>query len=131
MKDFIIAQVSRLTPGQRIQFDIQQINSIPSYSHNFTTFRPIDQIMGNIVGSSESIVFWENLEKRTVTFARLTEILRSGLRTYVDPDRREYFTKRPDGYWERNSIPYVSPSRAERMDQEGITEQDLIDTMPE
>jgi hypothetical protein len=104
MKQTLISLVGRLKPGQRIDIAIDTLRQITPYEHNGARFNPVDQILGNIIGAAYEFCAWENWERRSVTFERLKEPLTGGLRTHVDPDRRDYFRKRPDGFYEMNDF---------------------------
>lgn len=92
-------QINRLTPGSALvipQVVLLDVACIPGYT-------PTETLMENIVGSAYSIrTFWDPISGDT-TFMRLFGDPPDGCRTYVSPDRREFFQLRPDGFYERTN----------------------------
>jgi len=100
----VLNAVKSLQPGQRIEFRRHDV--VPqSYILLGVTFEgrsAWDRVLDNICGSAYEYRYWENAESQCVVFERLPKPLDddTGLRSYVEPDRRDRFTLRPDGLYE-------------------------------
>lgn len=103
----IAAEVSRLSPGQRITISrnvLAAIGSSQLLGILGPTWSAVDRILENIVGSSYEFVAREDVMTGDVTFERLQRPLEvSDPRlTYVAPDRRDRF-RREGEYYIRNT----------------------------
>lgn len=102
--DQILKAVKSLQPGQRINFHRHDIvpHSFVLLGFVFEGRSAWDRVLDNICGSAYEYRYWEDAESQCVIFERLPKPLddNSGLRSYVEPDRRDRFTIRPDGLYE-------------------------------
>ena len=96
----IIQEVQRLKPGESINYSRDVLSLLPERYYKFYTFTAIEQIMGNVVGSSYNTIVRDYPMNDYVIFTRLAYKLPEGVQTFVDPDRRDYYIKRPDGFYE-------------------------------
>lgn len=110
----ISREISKLQPGQRLDVDCEVLRRVfppmPLVGFGGPTWTPAERAMENILGSAYEFRFWENRHDGTITFERLKEPLRDGLRTYVSPDRRRHFQQRPDGFYEPIPEPAAPPA---------------------
>lgn len=74
--------VAAMKPGERLEIDRSELMDIPSFEHNGAIFRPVDRILGNIVGSAWTHSFEERFNGNVV-FSRHEE---TEERRYKEPD---------------------------------------------
>lgn len=93
--------VSHLRPGEKCVIHPMELN-FPGYEYNGARFTPADCVLEKIVGSSYEFSWRNHLYNREIQFERLKKPLpsESRLRTYVSPDRLDYFRMRTDGLYE-------------------------------
>lgn len=97
----IVARVSRLKPGEKFTVDKRQIyegwgNGMFEF---LSDFKPPDRVLENVIGSSHTHRYqW--VEGGDVLFQRLHTQLPQDVRSYVSPDRLDWFEKRPDGLYQ-------------------------------
>ena len=108
-------KIAVIEPGQLFTVECHTLESIapamPLTGPDGPMWSPPERIMENIVGSAYTFRFWEDREKGTITFEHLKQPLRDGLRSYVSPDRLEYFTKMPDGFYRPNIRSSATPEK--------------------
>ena len=95
-------------PGQELrvtQRELQRIGESSLLGPLIGEGNTADRVLENIIGSSYEYGYREDLLTRDVVFYRLNRPLEDGRRTYVSPDRREYFERGPDGTYTRNAVP--------------------------
>jgi hypothetical protein len=101
--------ISRISPGQRVQVAWSTLRDaappMPLLGWGGPMWTSAERIMENIVGSAHEFRFWEDLPTGAVTFERLKQPLSGDTRTYVSPDRREYYTLDSDGFWRPKRKP--------------------------
>lgn len=92
-------QVERLEPGQFFKVSGESMSQILTKHYKGYKWLPADQVLEGIPGSGYSLFYLEDSITGDVTFGRLVEDLspESGLRSYVDPDQRDYFTLTSEG----------------------------------
>lgn len=98
----LAAVVMRLAPGENICFPehmFSRVAMLPGYDN------PYDRVMENVVGSAFEFEYWVEPVMRHVYFRRLPKPLDNGLRTYVSPDRRQYFKLVDSNRWAKNDLP--------------------------
>lgn len=78
--------VASMKPGECVCVSALDLRSeVPSFWHNNAEFSPADRVLGNIIGSSYTHSYTEDLMSGTITFCRHED---TGLRHYTAPDRR-------------------------------------------
>jgi hypothetical protein len=88
-KRYVVARVSALEPGHGITFAeeiMQEIVPLPGYS-------AAETVMENVIGSAYEWRFFESPVDRSVSFDRLSSPLTGGNRSYVGPDKRQFFVQ--------------------------------------
>lgn len=96
-RTFALTLAERLSPGTQLEVDRETMHEIEDAPYGWSK---AEWILEFIPGSAYEFMAWENGEKARWVFRRLQKPLTGGLRSYVSPDRREFFTKRADGLWE-------------------------------
>lgn len=77
--------VEGMKPGQRVDFEVDELRDIGSYEHKGGLFTPADRICENIVGSYYTVSYWLHPDGKSVTFAKHED---TGKVRYRSPDRR-------------------------------------------
>src|SRR5258708_2779873 len=95
--------IAELKPGQQTRISRFLMRDIEPIASLYDQWSSADSIMENIVGSAYEFRYWEDLMSGDTVFERLRKPLDDNLRTYVSPDRRHLFTKRPDGFYESDN----------------------------
>lgn len=99
-------EISAIKPGQWYTVNCSELARIApamQLAGPFgPTWTPAERIMENIVGSAYEFRFWEDHATGNITFERLKQPLRYGLRSYVSPDRSHFYTRQPDGLYRPN-----------------------------
>jgi hypothetical protein len=85
-KSWIVRQINELQPDEYITFSGAVLDGLTP-----------DEIMGSVVGSSFSILYYVDAYNRTVSFRRLPKALDDGRRTWVYPDVRHFYEEDGDG----------------------------------
>lgn len=71
-RSHILRLVARLKPGERISIDVRELNAaFRKYEHKGLTFTAADQVLENIVDSSDEYRYYKDELKRCITFERL------------------------------------------------------------
>jgi len=97
--------IRQLKPGEQCKVDRLELRQIAPPINIGATWEPPDRVMENIIGSAYEFQYWEDRKNGTVYFRRLREPLTDGRRSYVSPDRRDYFVMGPDGLWHPARLP--------------------------
>ena len=101
--DLIARKVERLEPGKWIVVS-WALDDLPEIQHNGAMFTPADRVLENIVGSAYEFSYWQDPENGSVVFHRRSEPVKGALRTYVSPDRRDFYDVQVDGLYVRKAV---------------------------
>lgn len=95
---------------------------LKSCGWNFMLYEhPAEHVMENIVGAAYEFTYFEHYESGDTIFERRKEPLPAGnLRTYVSPDRRHLYNRRPDRLWEYRGFEETPAEEALRKSRQRL-----------
>lgn len=100
--------VGALQPGQCFAIAFRDMPEVPAMFRTAGRSE-IDEVMRAVMGSSCRILPVKQDDVERYYFFALEKLLdpEGDIRTWVAPDKREYFTQRGDGYWQRQDREQV------------------------
>jgi len=103
--DFVVSQVASMKPGQCVRVDRFTMRDIPTSPFvGWSEWRAPDRVLDRIMGSAYEFGYTVDSLAGYVTFWRLAQPLTDGRRSYVEPDRRDFFEREGD-LWRLKSKP--------------------------
>lgn len=92
--------VAQLKPGESIRVDLDLIRGTGMY-YNGGAWRPADMVLEGVIGSAYGWSYTIDPCSLVAIFSR--RAVPDGARTYISPDRTEFFFRDPDGLWRPRS----------------------------
>jgi len=101
---FVVSTVSGMKPGEKFVADAMRLSE--GWGGAFGTFisggwTPPDRVLERVIGSSVTYRY-RRYQTSDWLYERLHSALPAGVRSYVSPDRRDWFMQRADGLYQHH-----------------------------